>query len=908
LSQAPWKKVNLARWHELSPLLDQALELAAEERSDWIEMQRIENPELVQELQALLADMQLLLTQGFLEDDPARILNQSLLDREATRAASFVGRKVGSYVIDAEIGSGGMGSVWRASRSDGRFEGYVAIKFVHPSCLGRDGEKRFQREGQVLARLSHASIARLIDAGVLDGSHPYLVMEYVEGEPIDAYCERAALDIDARVRLFLDVLAAVGHAHGHLVVHRDLKPSNVLVTRLGEIKLLDFGIAKLLDPSGEPDALTHASAVALTPHFAAPEQLLRQPVTTATDVYTLGLLLYVLLVGQHPLATESRSGAELIQAMLAAELPRPSLVASVPGTRRRELAGDLDNILGKALKKDPSERYHSVDAFAEDLERFLTHQPVHARPDTVSYRLKKFVRRNNGAVLGGLLVAVGLIATSAFALVQMFEARAQRDLAVTEAKRANAQSDLTAFIVGDTLESVPQDAVRVRLDRARKFIAARFRRDPLLAGRLLIDVSARYIDIGDDRTAAEVIEEAEAIGKRLNDSEFIAELACLRTQDFAIARDLPAARAQLATGLANMRRMRQVPPSVTAECASAVAFVAQADGDFAKAVVYMRDAVASIDAAGMHGAPRYTSASNDLARALVEAGRFHDAWEIENRNLALVRDSGRADTSAYLAMVSVGCVALRNGGQPRRALELVESVVADARRDAPNFVPPYFLQACRARNLIAMRRPEGGATLAQVADAAEKAGNLYAITNLRAASAALAIERGDLAGADAKWALLAPEEERLLALHEQSADAVLLILLHARMDLAHARVADALRRLSMAAALVASRHQPTNPDARDVELVLAQALMAKQAYSQAAEHAGKAVDLARAAAVDVDSSAWVGEALVWRARSEAAMGKVAVAAASAREALRHLEPNVDPAHPLIAVAKSLLSG
>jgi tetratricopeptide (TPR) repeat protein len=404
-----------------------------------------------------------------------------------------------------------------------------------------------------------------------------------------------------------------------------------------------------------------------------------------------------------------------------------------------------------------------------------------------------------------------------------------------------------------------------------------------------------------------VIQEAEAIGKRMNDPEFIAELACLRTQDFAIARDLAAARPQLATGLATMRRMSDVPPSVTAECASAVAFVAQADGDFAKAIVYMRDAVESIDKAGMHDVPRYTSASNDLALAFLGAGRFHDAWEVEDRNLALMRDSGRTDTSAYLAVVSVGCVALRNGGQPRRALELVESVLADARRDVPNFVSPFYLDACRARNLIAMGRPEGGATLAQIADGAAKAGNLSGIVTLRAASAALAIEHGDLASADTAWALLASEEERALTTGDRGADVVLLVLLHARLDLAHAHVAEALRRLDMAATLVASRHQPSNPDAREVELVLAQAFMANHDYSQAAEHAGKGVELARAAAVDGHSSAWIGEALFWRARSEAALGKATVAAASAREALQHLEPNMDPTHPLIASAKSLLS-
>jgi hypothetical protein len=346
-----------------------------------------------------------------------------------------------------------------------------------------------------------------------------------------------------------------------------------------------------------------------------------------------------------------------------------------------------------------------------------------ARPDTVAYRVSKFVRRNRGTVVGGVLIALGLIGTSAFALFQLVEARAQRDLAVAEARRANAQSNLTEFLVGDTLSHVPQDAVRQRLDRARQFIAARFRRDRLVAGRLLVDVSGRYIDIGDHRTAAEVIQEAQAIGRRADDPEFNAELACIRTEDLAIARDMPAARVQLATGLGNMHRLPTVPPGLTADCAIAAAFVAQADGDFSRAVANLRHATESLERAGLYGTSRYTSTSDELARALLLTGDFRETWQIACRNISLLHEMGRADTSGYFAMVSVGCSALRGGGQPRRSCELVDSIVADARRSAPDFQPPYFLDGCLALDEIAIGRLQhASAILARASAAAEQAG------------------------------------------------------------------------------------------------------------------------------------------------------------------------------------------
>jgi len=229
----------------------------------------------------------------------------AFLERPALlREASMAGQTVGSYTVERELGQGGMGSVWLARRTDGRFEGFVAIKFLNAGLTARGGPERFAREGSILARLAHPNIARLLDAGVAGGgSQPYLVLEYIDGLPIDRYCEARALDLAARVRLFLDVLAAVAHAHNRLILHRDLKPSNILVTAAGEVKLLDFGIAKLLDDATVPAAateLTQMAGRAFTLQYAAPEQLQGGDVATATDVYALGVLLYVLLGGVHP--------------------------------------------------------------------------------------------------------------------------------------------------------------------------------------------------------------------------------------------------------------------------------------------------------------------------------------------------------------------------------------------------------------------------------------------------------------------------------------------------------------------------------------------------------------------------------------------------------------------------------
>jgi serine/threonine protein kinase/Tol biopolymer transport system component len=407
------------QWRALSPHLDEALGMTEEERSTWLSCLRAQDPSLADQLELLLGHHRALTCEGFLQERSLGLPHES----------GLAGQTLGAYRLISQIGQGGMGSVWLAERNDARFERKVAVKFLKIALIGRAGEERFKREGIILGRLAHANIAELIDAGISHAGQPYLVLEHIEGGHIDSYCDQQSLSIEARIRLFLDVLEAIAHAHANLIVHRDLKPPNILVRHDGKVKLLDFGIAKLLQDEDGPGTTlqTLEGGRAMTPEYAAPEQLTGMPATTATDVYALGVLLYVLLTGFHPSGPGPHTHPALVKAILDEEPARPSDIVSsgretaeissriaarsstTPERLSRMLRGDLDTIVGKALKKDAQERYASVNALAEDLRRYLNHEPIMARPDTFAYRTAKFLSRHKRGVTAVLLAALALI-------------------------------------------------------------------------------------------------------------------------------------------------------------------------------------------------------------------------------------------------------------------------------------------------------------------------------------------------------------------------------------------------------------------------------------------------------------------------------------------------------------------
>ena len=519
------KPIDTTRWLKLSGLLDRALELSPLERDGWLRELRSTDPESAAELIAMLDEHRQLRAEGFLDSSPLAEVDHSL-----------TGVTIGSYTLISRIGDGGMGSVWLGQRSDGRYEGQVAIKLLNAALVGRGGEERFRREGTILARLGHPHIARLIDAGVSNTGQPYLVLELVDGQHIDAFCDERRLSIDRRIRLFLDVLSAVSHAHANLIVHRDLKPSNVLVTQGGAVKLLDFSIAKLIEGEGA-SRLTREAGSALTPKYAAPEQVSGEGVTTRTDVYSLGVLLFELLSGQHPYGSAVKASAEFTRAIVQQEPLRLSAAfakasadsrsltaahrAATPDRLERALGGDLETILNRALKKTPDERYGSVAELSDDLRRYLEHQPIAARPDTVRYRAVKFLRRHRRGVGTSAAVIAAAVLVVAFYTVQL---ASERDRARVQADKASRVSELLTSVLlsadpyrtpATPIDGVATDpSARALLDTLADRIARDLGDQPDVQAELLTVIGRTYERLGLIDKALPILERALAIGRQ----------------------------------------------------------------------------------------------------------------------------------------------------------------------------------------------------------------------------------------------------------------------------------------------------------------------------------------------------------------------------------------------------------
>jgi eukaryotic-like serine/threonine-protein kinase len=420
---------NYERRARIEALFEAALDLPEDDRGDWLESECAGDPELLAEVQALLAAHELA-DRIFAEPESAPL-----------------GGRVGPYRVIRELGRGGMGVVYLAERADGQFRRRVALKLVGTASEDDPVYQRFLAERQILAGLDHPNIARLLDGGVAEDGRPYLVLEYVEGLPITTYCERHRLEINERLRLFMAVCDAVQHAHQNLVLHRDLKPSNIMVTAAGQVRLLDFGIAKLLNPalSGVEAPVTQLELRAMTPDYASPEQVRGETLTTASDIYSLGILLYELLTGARPYRLETTSPAEIVAVVCEQDPEKPS------ARGRRELRGDLDSITMMALRKEPGRRYGSAALLGEDIDRYLDGLPVLAHRGSRRYRLGRLVRRHRTLAAAAVIVFVSLVGGLGTALWQAAVAdreRARAEAAREEAEHALAQSEeVTNFLM-----------------------------------------------------------------------------------------------------------------------------------------------------------------------------------------------------------------------------------------------------------------------------------------------------------------------------------------------------------------------------------------------------------------------------------------------------------------------------
>ncbi len=469
--------MNRERWQRVKSLLSQAIDLAPPERDPFLQRECQGDAELLHEVQSLLASHEQA-ESGFL-NKPALELNR------APQVPTRVGRRIGAYNIIEQIGHGGMGEVYRADRADGQYQKEVAIKLVRGGYDSAAVLERFRQERQILASLDHTNIARLLDGGTTEDGLPYLVMELIDGKPILDYCVDRELSVNDRLQLFRQVCAAVQYAHQRLVIHRDLKPGNILVTTGGIPKLLDFGIAKLLDPTQGAEATLLG---AMTPEYASPEQVRGDPITTASDVYSLGVVLYQLLTGKSPYGTSTRSPVDLNRAITDTDPERPSTAvlarrqdaAEASGGMdqsarlklHRRLAGDMDNIILKALRKEPSRRYLSVEQFAEDIRRHLEGLPVLAVPDSLLYRTRKFVQRNKVGVIAAALVTAAVIGGVWMSLRQARIAEQQRIRAEKRFNDVRKLANSLIFEIHDSISSLPgaTPSRKLLLNRAVEYL------------------------------------------------------------------------------------------------------------------------------------------------------------------------------------------------------------------------------------------------------------------------------------------------------------------------------------------------------------------------------------------------------------------------------------------------------
>ena len=887
------------RWPALSPWLDRILDADADERAALLEQARREAPDIADQLASLMAHETRIERERFLEQ-PIRMGD-----------ATMVGRVVGNYTLDAAIGEGGMGNVWLAHRSDGRFEGRAAVKFLNASMIGRGGIARFEREGRILARLAHPHIARLIDAGVDEQRQPYLVLEYVEGVPIDRWCDDHALDVPARLALFLDVLAAVGDAHRNLILHRDLKPSNILVAHDGQVKLLDFGIAKLLDhtdATGGATALTQVAGRAFTPEYAAPEQVQGRAVTTATDVYALGVLLYHLLCGSHPTSAITAAPVDRLRSVVETEATRVSDAASridaaiaarrasTPMRLARALRGDLDNIVAKALKKEPEERYAGAAEFADDVRRYLQHEPVKAIADTIGYRFGKFVRRNRFGVAALAAIVVTLVAGIAATVWQAREAAFERDRALTQLARVQAMSDFVGEMVDGTWSNDERITRLEFLERSEK-LARRSQRNPEERATLFATLSNFYGTLGDNLHARALDEEALRLTASSNDMSRRGQLECSRALSVWQIDHDPATRETLARWAARA----DIEPNVSAACESNLAKIGWMSNAADDALTHAQNALRLVQRSPRADPMLEASIHGDLGYTYSITGRSLDADREFGKAIAAYRDIDRMDSPHAVTLLNNWGVSAVLAGDVKRALALYDEAIERSLSGATGKIHPSDASN-RASALLALGRYDDAIEQADRAHTiAKEAGSKgFECATLLTKTGAY-IERGDL---DLAARTLAEATAVAESLPPDTPIRLIVSLRRAKLDLARNEPRRALDSIQPVLAVYEKRKMRIAPLALAL-LIRADAEHRLANDADAMRDANDALAITQKIQGDRPLSLLTGQSWLALARIDRDRGAVDEARTAARNALPHLVDMMGPAHRDVLLAREI---
>jgi len=720
--------LNITReeWATVSRLLDEAFELPAAQRGAWLTALGPQYAAVRPTVEKLLRAEALAETADFLEALPQYDEDDRHPAVAGTEDEEFLeGAQIGPYQLKREIGRGGMGAVWLAERTDGTLKRQVALKLLRPGFHDRQFAERFARERDILAGLTHPNIARLYDAGITADGQPFLALEYVEGATLTDYCDRRAVHLRQRLRLFLQVLDAVQYAHRHLVVHRDLKPGNILVNNDGQIRLLDFGIAKLLvagQREGNESELTRLGGRAHTPDYASPEQVAGAPITTGSDIYSLGVVLYELLCGKRPYNLQRASPAALEDAILTADPVPPSRVVGANGkashrgkTHRnleRQLRGDLDTIVLKALKKNPAERYATADALAQDLRHYLNGEPVDARPDSIVYRGAKFVRRNRTAVALSALVVVAMVAGLAGTITQAgratrqaasaeeqrdradqqaHTANEQRDFALRQLSRAEAINDLNGFLLSDAAPSGKPFTVGELLARAEDIVERQHSESDTNRAEMLVAIGRQYQVLDEDARARKVLGRAYEISRKQNEPSTRARAACALASALSHTPEWGRSENLVSEGLGELPEEPQFV-LVRIFCLLRGSEVARNGGAEQEGVARAEAARQLLDHVRFPSQLLDMRVWLNVAESYRVAGRYGDSITAFEGAHARLNALGRATTETASTLFNNWGLSLDLMGQTRRAEELFRAAMRNSSTDpTENSVSPMLM-------------------------------------------------------------------------------------------------------------------------------------------------------------------------------------------------------------------------
>jgi serine/threonine protein kinase len=692
-------KLAAEHWRSLSQLLDEVLALPEGERAAWVERLGPERSSVKPLLEELFDRPAAVSTADLVGTLPSFALPNG----EAEHASGAI---VGPYRLIRELGRGGMGAVWLAERADGLVRREVALKLPILAASRAALAERFAREREILAPLAHPHIARLYDAGFADDGQPYLALEYVAGEPITGYCDREKLTVAKRVELFQQVLSAVQYAHTNLVLHRDLKPSNILVTPGGEIKLLDFGIAKLMTAgAAQETALTQLAGRALTPDYAAPEQVTGATLTTASDVYALGVVLYELLAGVRPYRLKRGTKAEIEEAILAQDIARPSAAVPIEAAAKRsitlpklkrQLAGDLDTIALKALAKMPGERYATADAFASDIARYLHGDPILARRPSRIRSTLRFLRRHGIASAVVAVFAAALAVTSVLALLKAHDETLQRE-------RADTIRDFlrNVFTQNDPQQSEGAHLTAAELlSRSGQRLEKEFAGDPYTKALLLTEIGGVYIGMG-------LPDEARPYGMRA--FELLEPVRERWPEDYLVAVNLVAESLTEAGAYAEAVQWidRHLPFAIAHRARDSMwagrlldrrGWAENRLGDNEAAERDVREALADFERSSAQKTGYYVNALTDLGFVFLSAGKPQKALET-------FQQAGQLQKVATVGMLKIDpLVNQQNIAQAYFNLREVDKAISVLEPLIPKLdalVGPHYDRTVKARNLLA---------------------------------------------------------------------------------------------------------------------------------------------------------------------------------------------------------------